>query len=106
VPYESAVNLSFDDILSLRHFLPAAKRTLSDLMAPFFSRKGLKMDYGCELKGNDFVVSGKSSPQNPSAYPSIETRAVFQEGKGWVGGRLVQNRKRLEVVRLGKETPK
>lgn len=100
VPYESAENLFFYDRLSLRHFLPTGKRILSDLMAPFFNRKGLKMDYCCELKGCDFIVSGRSSGQNPSYYPLVEAKAIFREGKGWVGGHLVWNKKKIEVIRL------
>ena len=100
VPYESAENLSFYDMLSLRHFLPVTKRVLSDLIAPFFTRKGLRIDYCCELKEHNFIISGSSSGQNPSAYPSIETKAIFREGRGWVGGHLVRNEKKVEVIRL------
>lgn len=100
VPYESVVNLSFEDRLSARHFLPLIQKILSDLLAPFFNRKGVNLTYGCELRGSDFIVSGKSSPENPSSYPPIETRAIFQEGRGWIGGYLIVGRKRLQVVRL------
>ncbi|MDI7260690.1 MAG: urea transporter [Thermodesulfobacteriota bacterium] len=102
-PYESPENLTYADTLPLRHFFSRGKRVLSDLLAPFFNRKGLRIDYRCERKGSDFIISGSSMVQNPSKNTALKTRAIFREGKGWVGGYLILNGKRMEVVRPGNE---
>jgi urea transporter len=100
VPYESAENLTYHDTLPLRHLLPGVKRVFSDLMAPFFSRKGLKMEYRCELRGEELIVSGNSAIQNPPSYPSIETKAIFREGWGWMGSHLKCDGEKVEIIRL------
>ena len=100
VPYESAENLTYHDTLPLRHLLPGVKRVFSDLMAPFFSRKGLKMEYRCELRGEELIVSGNSAIQNTPSYPSIETKAIFREGWGWMGSHLKCDGEKVEIIRL------
>jgi len=100
VPYESGENLTYHDTLPLRHFLPKMRRALSDLTAPFFNRKGLKMEYQCRLNGENLIVSGYFSKQNPHSYPPIETRAVFREGLGWVESHLHRKGEKVEVIRF------
>jgi urea transporter len=100
VPYESTENLVYHDTLPLRHLLPKIGRVLSDLTAPFFNRKGLKIEYQCKLSGEDFIVSGHSSGENLSSYSSIETKAIFREGLGWVESHLDRKEKKIEVIRL------
>jgi len=98
-PYESAEHLTYSDTLSAGHFLSLSNRILSDFTAPFFNSKGMTVDYGCELRGRDFTISGKSGAMTKQGGPKLETRAVFRERHGWVGGHVICEGKKFEVMK-------
>ncbi len=97
-PYELAENLTYSDTLPVRHFFSWRKRILSDFMAPFFSLKGMTIDYRCERRGSDFTIFG-SSDQTRRRGPKLETRSLFREEEGWVGGYLIHEGKKFEVTK-------
>jgi urea transporter/murein DD-endopeptidase MepM/ murein hydrolase activator NlpD len=98
-PYESAENLTYSDTLSASHFLSWSNRILSDFTAPFFNSKGMTVDYRCELKGGDFTISGSSEARTREGGPKLETKAVFRERHGWVGGHIICEGKKFEVMK-------
>jgi urea transporter len=98
-PYESSENLTYSDTLPTSHFLSWNMRILSDFTAPFLSPKGMKIYYRCERRGSDFMISGSSTDETQRKGPKLETKAVFREGKGWVGGYLVDEGKKFEVMK-------
>jgi urea transporter/murein DD-endopeptidase MepM/ murein hydrolase activator NlpD len=98
-PYELAEDLTYSDTLPARHFLSWGERVLSDFIAPFFSPKGRTIFYRCQRRGSDFTISGSSADKTQQGIPRLETMAIFREGQGWVGGYLIQGRKKFEVMR-------
>ncbi len=98
-PYESTENLAYSDTLSAGHFLSWSHRILSDFTAPFFNSKGMTVDFRCELKGGDFTISGRSEARTKQGGPKLETKAVFRERHGWVGGHIICEGKKFEVMK-------
>ncbi|MGZ3513142.1 MAG: urea transporter [Thermodesulfobacteriota bacterium] len=98
-PYESPENLTYSDTLSVGHFLSRSERILSDFTAPFFNSKGVAVDYRCELKGGDFTVFGNSKARTKEGSPKLETKAVFRERHGWIGGHIICEGKKFEVMK-------
>jgi hypothetical protein len=98
-PYESTENLTYSDTLPGRHFLSWSRRILSDFMAPFFNLEGVTIYYRCERRGGDFTIFGSSGDKTQKRGPQLETKAVFREGQGWVGGYVIHEGKKSEVMR-------
>jgi urea transporter len=98
-PYESAENLTYSDTLPTNHFLHWGRRILSDLMAPFFTPKGMTLCYRCERRKSDLTISGSSTAKTQRKGPQLETKAVFREGKGWVEGYVIHEGKKFEVTK-------
>jgi urea transporter/murein DD-endopeptidase MepM/ murein hydrolase activator NlpD len=98
-PYESVEHLTYSDTLSAGHFLSWSNRILSDFTAPFFDSRGMTVDYRCELKGGDFTISGSSEVRAKQGGPRLETKAVFRERHGWVGGHIIWAGKKFEVTK-------
>ncbi len=98
-PYESAEHLIYSDMLSAGHFLSRSEKILADFTSPFFNSKGMAVDYRCELKEEDFTILGNSKTRTKKGDPKLETKAVFREKHGWIGGHLIYEGKKFEVIR-------
>jgi len=103
VPYESAEALTYYDTLPLRHFQPRGKQVLSDLIAPFFNGKELRLNYRCHHEKGGLIISGSSSGPALKKDLKIEAKAIFHEGAGWMGGYLLRNGRKEEVIRKREE---
>lgn len=53
----------------------------------------------CKRRGGDLAISGSSTEKTQEGIPGLETMAIFREGQGWVGGYLIQDGKRFEVMK-------
>ncbi|MBP1700183.1 MAG: secreted peptidase, partial [Deltaproteobacteria bacterium] len=98
-PYESTEDLTYTDTLLARHFLPWRKRFFSDFTAPFFNSKGMTLYYCCRREGRDFTISGRSVDKTQGEGPRLETKATFREGQGWVGGYIIHEGRKFEVMK-------
>jgi urea transporter len=98
-PYESTENLTYTDTLQSRHFLSWRKRFFSDVTAPFFNSKGMTLYYCCKREGKDFTISGSSTEKTQGEGPQVETKATFREGEGWVGGYIIHEGRKFEVMK-------
>ena len=55
--------------------------------------------YCCRREGRDFTISGRSVDKTQGEGPRLETKATFREGQGWVGGYIIHEGRKFEVMK-------
>jgi len=82
VAFDAAEDVLYTDALPLRPFLPWWTHAAFDLLAPFFGRASLDVQYRVRRRGRALIVEGQSLRKSRKRGPVLTTSAVLLDPSG------------------------